>query len=428
MLVRTERRGRGRLVGPKLPVSAAAGAATARDAGAAVAPEGDDGDRSRRLPAGGAPGAGGGGILQRESTAGAASAAASSALVLVKSSGPPLPPPRWPPYLPTSELPSCRPDWADGRAAAARALYGSRAVRMCAVLERPAQLAEVLMRLARTTRGSPRLTAAWRSRADVHRFLCHCPEKQALETPFKLRSPDTAPLIATQPHARDAAAAAAGGSGGGGSGGGVPPTLAEAMELAASWRQHRLLLQLDLLHLVMQSREGSSFGGAGWEDGDDILFGASAAGGTGCSSGDGDEDVDSAWHVEWQPCSSSSSSSSAGAGAGGEGVAAAAAAEVGEPDEAAWRRACQDLLAPALRWARRELLGRYWGAGGGGPTAAAHQPPPPPPPPYSYGTLALELGCEGGLLPLRYVAGEDRVVVQVRLRVFWAGGGGWGRG
>ncbi|GLI68527.1 hypothetical protein VaNZ11_012914, partial [Volvox africanus] len=72
---------------------------------------------------------------------------------------------------------------------------GSRAIRLVGVIDKPRRLSEMLISHARATHGSPRLTAAWRSLADVHRFLCHSEPKQALEGPYRLRCPDTSPLV-----------------------------------------------------------------------------------------------------------------------------------------------------------------------------------------------------------------------------------------
>ncbi|GIL60991.1 hypothetical protein Vafri_15416 [Volvox africanus] len=351
----------------------------------------------------------------------------SKQLVVRQSRKSDLPPPRWPPGLRISPLPYCNPSWTDGRLEVRQALYGSRAIRLVGVIDKPQRLLEVLVSHARATHGSPRLTAAWRSPADVHRFLCHSEPKQALEGPYRLRCPDTSPLVLQSAEARrgfrgadvcgslrHGAGAGAGGRGAdsgadGGADGGRRPTLAEALQCLESWQQHRVLIQLDLCNVLISHERspGGPRGGGGGADG-----GSGGRGGAGSSSSSSDPERAGRWNLEFACCVVEGCSGSSRDG-----------------DSGSWMATCKGLLSPVLTWIRQELLGRYWGQmpdassgwGDGGEhgllrelgeyTAVLQRVPLQLP--YSAGTLSLEWGSAGALLPLRYQASDDRVLIQV---------------
>ncbi|GLC35886.1 hypothetical protein PLESTF_001236400 [Pleodorina starrii] len=426
MLVRTQRHGKGRVLirgaaaEPPEPPSTCRGGGAAGGIGISAL-AGDN------VPSAGSSGDGhargdGCRTLSGDGEAdvsGSSPAPPSTQLVVHRGSKPPLPAPRWPPALRTSSLPYCRPACTEGLMEARAALYGSRAIRLAAVLDRPRQLSEALIRHARTTRGSPRVTAAWRSRADVHRFLCHSEQKQALEAvvqgPYRLRCPDTSPLVLPSVgHSRDAGlcttAAAAfaagvgagvsaagvsldGGRNGGGGGvvggnagdsdgGGRQPTLAESLRCLEEWRQHKALIQMDLCRLAIHHHHGDHYSSGSNRDGND---------GSSSSSGSG------GWSVDFETCDVETSRGDGGYGGD-------------------WLAVCKELLSPVLRWVRQELLGRYWGYGGGageGEDGAPRSAQGHLPLPYTGGVLSLEWGSDGALLPLRYHASDDRVLLQV---------------
>ncbi|GLC51567.1 hypothetical protein PLESTB_000516400 [Pleodorina starrii] len=376
MLVRTQRHGKGRVLirgaaaEPPEPPStccgggAAGGIGISALAGANVPSAGSSGDGHARGD--GCRTLSGDGEAD---VSGSSPAPPSTQLVVHRGSKPPLPAPRWPPALRTSSLPYCRPAWTEGLMEARAALYGSRAIRLAAVLDRPRQLSEALIRHARTTRGSPRVTAAWRSRADVHRFLCHSEQKQALETRHHWSSHqwDTPGMPAYAPP--------------------PPPPLLLVLVPVLVPREYRWMVGamaavMDLCRLAIHHHHGDHYSSGSNRDGND---------GSSSSSGSG------GWSVDFETCDVETSRGDGGYGGD-------------------WLAVCKELLSPVLRWVRQELLGRYWGYGGGageGEDGAPRSAQGHLPLPYTGGVLSLEWGSDGALLPLRYHASDDRVLLQV---------------